>query len=677
MTDANPLLSGEFPIPFNDVTPDHVAPAIDHALRDAERTLETLADPGTPLTFEDLLGALDAMHDRVQRVAGAVAHLNNVRQNPELREAWTAALPKLASFEARAASHPGVYTKLKAYERSKDAAQLDGPQRRYLTLALDAMRRAGAGLDEATRQRVETLKSELAELSNQFQNNVLDGTNAYHLDVTDEAQLDGLPPAVQSRAKKRAEDAGISGWRFDLQPPTVMAVAEHAHDRDLRKTLLEAYDARGIGEGRDNRPLIEAILNARRELASLLGYDHWADLQTEDRMVGHAARAQAFEHDVWMRVRPHFESERERLHAYARDTLNQDRAEPWDVAYILERIRREHHNVDGEALRPYFSLTRLQSGMFDLAETLFGWTITQVDSPSVWHDSVQYYEVQRDGERIGAFYTDWFPRADKRGGAWMMPLRQGGPTADGFEPHLGAISGNLTPPDGAADAQLTHDEALTVLHEFGHLVHHLASRSPIKSLGGLNVAWDFVELPSQIFENWLWHDEGLDRMARHVDTGEALPVEVRRRMRDARTVGASYRMARQLSFATVDLELHTQYHPDAHGDAVAHGRSVVAPFQIHEDVRRDGFLPSFQHIFAGGYSAGYYSYMWSEMLEADAFGRFEREGPYNPEVGRAYLEGILEPGNAQPPDELINAFLGREPSPDALLQRNLGLADGS
>jgi oligopeptidase A len=670
----NPILRDVFEIPFAEVRAEHVQPALRAALAEAERAAASVRAAEPPYRWQDTLEVLDRAEMRLRRAAATVAHLNNVRQDPAFREAWSGILPELAAFEARQASDPEVYRVLRAYAETEEARGLDPTRARYLELTLDAMRRAGAGLDLAARARAEAIQGELAALANRFQNNVLDGTNAFALDLVDEARLAGVPASAQRRARQAAEAAGVDGWRFTLHQPSYLAIADHAEDRALRREMYEAFQARGTGAGRDNRELIPRILELRRELAALLGYADWADLQTEPRMAGRGEAAQAFERDLFARVEPHFRREVEELAAFARERLGIERLEPWDVRFAFERMRRERFELDDEELRPYFPMDRVQAGLFELARELFGVTIRPAATAGAWHRDVAFYEViAEDGERIGAFYTDWYPRDDKRAGAWMMPLATGGPTPDGFEPHLGAVSGNLTPPDGGRPALLTHDEVRTVFHEFGHLLHHLLSRVEVRSLSGTHVPWDFVELPSQLLENWLWEDEALVRIARHVDDGTPLPAELRRRMRAARTFGAAHHMSRQLSFGTVDLALHVEYDPAEGGDPLAFGREVLAPFQIRPDAVSDGFLPAFAHIFAGGYAAGYYSYLWSEMLEADAFQRFRREGLYDPGVGREFLATVLSRGNAASPEEMVRAFLGRDPDPEALLERNLGL----
>ncbi|MDZ7707981.1 MAG: M3 family metallopeptidase [Trueperaceae bacterium] len=670
----NPLLRDDVRVPFDEIRAAHVGPGLRAALEDAEATFARVGSASPPYRWDELLGAIDRAEARMGRAVAIVSHLNSVRQDPDVREAWSAILPELAAFEARQRSDPAVYRVLTAYAETDEATSLPPERARFLELTLDAMRRSGAGLDRASRERAEAIQSELAALANTFQNNVLDGTNAFALDVEDEGRLDGVPASALRRARAAAEAAGVDGWRFTLHQPSYLAIADHAADRDVRKAMYDAFQARGMGEGRDNREVIPRILELRRELARLLGYADWADLQIEPRMARRGATAQAFEHDLWGRVRPHFRHEIEELATFARDELGLDRLEPWDVRFAFERLRVARFDLNDEELRPWFPMDRVQAGLFEMAQRLFGVEIRRTGAEGAWHPDVEVYDVvDADGRHIGTFYTDWYPREDKRGGAWMMPLASGGPTASGFEPHLGAISGNLTPPDGDRPALLTHDEASTVFHEFGHLLHHLLSTVEIRSLGGTNVPWDFVELPSQILENWLWEDEALVRIARHVDDGTPLPEEVRTRMRAARTFGAAHHMARQLSFGTVDLALHVDYDPASDGDPVRFGREVLAPFQMRPDVVADGFLPAFAHIFAGGYAAGYYSYLWSEMLDADAFSRFRDEGLYDRDVGEAFRRTILARGNAAPPETMIREFLGRDPDPGALLARNLGL----
>jgi len=670
---SNPLLTQDFPIPFASVRAEHVEPAIRAVLDDLEDTLAALRRAEPPYYYDNLLGRLDAAEVRANRVIHTVAHLNGVRQDAVLREAWSAVLPELAAFEARKQADPNVYRVLNAYAATDEARQLDEERARHLSLTLDDMRRAGAGLDAERRARVEALRSELASLQNTFENHVLDGTNAYHLDITDDTRLEGIPDSAKQRAKEAAQAAGVEGWRFTLHAPSYLAVAQHAHDRELRETLYRARDVRAMSDGRDNRTVIPRILKVRREIAQRLGYDHWADLQTEPRMAGSGDAARTFERDLWNAVEPHFRAEAHDLATFARDELGIDPIEAWDVAYVIEHLRKARYDLDDEMLRPWFSMDRVQRALFDLAHDLFGITITPTDREGAWHPDVEVYAVHReDGTHIGSFYTDWYPRDDKRGGAWMMPLIHGGPTPDGFEPHLAAISGNLTPPSGDAPALLTHDEVTTIFHEFGHLLHHLLSETSVRALSGTSVPWDFVELPSQIMENWLWEDDALTRIARHVDDDSPLPDELRDRMHAARTFASAYAMARQISFGTVDLALHVDHDPGTGGDPLAMGHEVLTPFQIRPELHAEGFLPAFTHIFAGGYAAGYYSYLWSEMLEADAFTRFKQEGLFSRTVGEELRREILSRGNGAPPADMVRAFLGRDPDVRAMLSRNLG-----
>lgn len=669
----NPILSRQFPIPFADVTADHVEPAIRSVLGHAEEVRARIvsSDALDPVAVLDLLDDVSA---RVSRIVGTVHHLNSVRQRPDLREAWSRVLPDLAAFEARMESDPEVYGVLQRIALSSDA--LDPERRRFLDWTLDAMRRAGAGLDADRRSRAEALHGELATLANTFSNNVLDGTNAYALDVVDADRLDGIPASAVDRARAAAQAASVDGWRFTLHQPSMLAVMDHATDRDLRRTMYEASQTRGTGEGRDNRPLIPQILERRLALARLLGYAHWADVQTEPRMAGSAAVAQRFERDLFERIEPHFRREVDALESFAREELGIEHLEAWDVRFAFERMRQRRYDLDDEMLRPWFGMDAIQRGVFDLARTLFGLHVTRASSATVWHEDVEYFEVRRDdGTFVGSFYTDWYPRDDKRAGAWMMPLISGGSTADGVAPHLAAVAGNLTPPEDGRPALLTFAEATTVFHEYGHLFHHLASTVSVKSLAGTNVPWDFVELPSQLLENWLHDDRALDVIARHVDDDTPLPADLRARMHDARTFAAAHRMARQLGFGTVDLALHVDFDPERDGDPVTFAQEVMQPFHVKPEFARDGFLAAFGHVFAGGYAAGYYSYMWSEMLDADVFTVFADApgGVFDAEVGRRYHDLILSQGNARPPEEMVRDFLGREPDPGALLVRNLGL----
>ncbi|MEN6603076.1 MAG: M3 family metallopeptidase, partial [Bryobacteraceae bacterium] len=477
--------------------------------------------------------------------------------------------------------------------------------------------------------------------------------------------------SARAAARESAKRKGVEGWRFTLQEPSFRAVTTYLDDAGIRERMYRAYNGRAAGGASDNVADMKRILELRRERARLLGYKNFADLTVEDRMAKNGDRVREFLATLDRKTRPFYEEETAKILAFRR-SIEGDKAPalaPWDIPYYAEKMRKARFDFDEEAVRPYFPMDSVLKGMFELVHRLYGITVTKVDNAAVWNPAVQYFEVRdADGSLLGCFYSDLYPREDKRGGAWSDGLITGGPIDGKFKPHLGAINGNMTPPVGDKPALLTHRDVETVFHEFGHQLQHVLGRVPVRGLN--DVAWDFVELPSQIMENWTWERECLDLFARHYQTGAPLPEDLYQKMRRARTFRAAYAQMRQLSLGVVDISLHVDYDQQRDGDILAYARRVFqryTPAPVPEDY---AMVASFNHIFSGGYACGYYSYKWAEVLDADAFTRFQKEGIFNRKAGMVFRHEILEKGNTEDPAQLFRNFMGRDPDPDALMRRN-------
>lgn len=679
VTSENPLLSRALHPPFDRMTAASVEAGVRQAVDRAETELERLVGYRGRRTFENTLMALDALAERPARAFGFARHLTQVRSSPDLRQAYNEVLPIYSAFVADIPFHAGLWDALRAYAATDEARGLDGLRRRHLEKTLAEFRRAGADLPPKEQARVKALHVELSRLSTRFSENVLDATNAFEMILTDDADLDGLPAGVLRRARADAEARGVEGYRFTLQAPSYRPFMKFAASRRRRRELYRAFTSRAAAGSYDNRPVLTAILRLRRELAEALGYANYADLLLGDRMLKSGSAAQAFERELARRTVPFHRTESGALERFARERLGIERLQPWDLEYVAQALRRSRFQFDEEELRPYFPLDRVLAGVFSVAERLFGVGVERLEDVPVWHPDVGVYRMtDRDGVHVGDFYVDLYPRASKRDGAWMNPMVTGGPEpGSGFSPHAGVVAANLTPPADGAASLLTHDEVLTLFHEFGHLLHHLLGRVEVPARGSLaNVAWDFVELPSQLMENWAWERESLDLFARHADTDALLPDELYQRLTASRTFLAAGAQMRQLSLGTVDLALHIDYDPWLGGDPIAFGQHVMEPFALRPDFAHNQFLASFSHIFASGYAAGYYSYKWSEALDADVFSRFQRDGIFNAETGRAFVEAVLSRGDADDPERLFRRFMGRDVDLDALVRRNLGAEAG-
>jgi oligopeptidase A len=492
--------------------------------------------------------------------------------------------------------------------------------------------------------------------------------------LTDEAQLAGLPESARQAAAENAAAKGLEGWRFTLQAPSLIPLLTYLDDRSIREQVWRAYNTRAVSGKHDNRPLIARILELRRAKARLLGYADFSDLVTEDRMAKDGAKAEAFLADLHERTGAAFERENEELGAFRQELEGDDAPdiEPWDLAYYAEKQRQARYDFNEEELRPYFPLDRVLRGLFAIAQALYQVRIREREM-TTWDPQVKSYAIEDpDGTMIAAFYVDLFPRENKRGGAWMNALISVAHRGRAPLPNLGLFCANVNPPVGGKPALLTHREVETLFHEFGHLLHHCFSRVSVRSLAGTNVAWDFVELPSQIMENWCWERDALDLFAAHHETGEKIPDALYEKMVRARTYRAANAQMRQLGFATTDLALHRRYDPAVDGDAMQYARAnlqIYSPTRLPDD---HAMLAGFTHVFGHpvGYAAGYYSYKWAEVLDADAFTRFKTEGITNPAVGRAFREAILSKGNSEDPAKLYEDFMGREPKLEPLLERS-------
>ena len=523
---ANPLTEIRFQIPFDRIEPAHVEPAVDALLENAQQMLDALADAEGPRTFDNTLLELERVTERLSFAMGVVSHLESVRTTPELREAYNAVRPKVSAFYSSIALNEKVWGQLKRFSGSDEAQALAGVRKRFLDKTMDDFRRSGAELEPAGKVRLKEINVELAKLTTKFSENVLDATNDFELTIDDEARLAGLPESAREQARESAKSKDLEGWRFTLKAPSYTAVMTYLDDRNVREKVWKAYSTRAASGQYDNRELIAKILELRGEKARLLGYDNFADLVLEDRMAKTGRKAQAFLEDLRERTAEAFGAENETLRNF-RIGLEGPSAvhmEPWDIAYYSEKLRKAEYDYEEEDLRPYFPYEEVKKGMFEVARRLYGIEVRARDDAPVWHEDVQYYAVHdADGSQIGAFYADYFPREDKRGGAWMDSFITGQPLEQGWEPHLGLMCGNLNPPTSDRPALLTHRDVETLFHEFGHLLHHLLSRVEVRSLAGTSVAWDFVELPSQIMENWCWEREALDLFAAHYETGSRSP----------------------------------------------------------------------------------------------------------------------------------------------------------
>jgi oligopeptidase A len=672
----NPLLEVRYDIPFSQICPEHIEPAIQHLLAQAEAEFQAILQVEGPRTFENTLLPLDRLGEGLSYAFGLVAHLESVVSSPELRAAYNAVIPPITAFHTRVQISAELYQALKDFAASPQAQQLSPDWARFLKLRLDEFRRQGADLPPEKKARLEAINTRLSEITTQFEQNLTDSTADWEL-YLDETQVAGLPPSALEAARQSARAKGREGYRFTLQQPSYLALQAYLDDREIRKQVYLAYHRRATELGRDNRPLIDEILALRREKAALLGYANFADYVLENRMAGKAETALRFEQDLKAAYEPHFKKELAALEAFRRELEGPQAPplEPWDIAYYAEKQRKALYHFDEEELRPYFALPQVLSGLFEVAQRVFGLEVREVQGVDTWHPEVKTYEIYREGQRICRFFTDWHPRENKRGGAWMNTLIRGVRQGETTEPHLGLMCGNLTPPVGDQPALLTHREVETIFHEFGHLLHLALSSVEVRSLVGTQVARDFVELPSQIMENWCWERQALDLFARHYQTGEPIPDELFEKMLRARNYWAANLGMRQLAFGTLDLALHVHYSP-SDGDVVTYARQVMQPFMPAPLPQDYAFVAGFAHLFGHpvGYAAGYYSYKWSEVLDADAFSRFKAEGIFNRQTGEDFITHILSKGNAADPAELFRRFLGRDPDPKALLARS-GLLD--
>ena len=669
---TNPLLEIKFKIPFDQIKAGHVEPAVDALIAEAQQNIDAIAaDPG-PRTYDNTLRAFENAAETLEYAMSVVSHLESVATYPELRDAYNAVEPKVSAFDSKIPLNEALWKQIKRFSETEEAALLSGSRARFLKKTLDEFRRSGADLDEAGKARLNELNVQLAQATTKYSQNVLDATNAFELIIEDEARLAGLPPSAVALAHQDAESKGKPGWRFTLQAPSYIAVMTYLDDAAIREMVYRAYVTRGAKEPCDNRELILTILRLRREKARLLGYRDFADLVLEDRMAKTGRSARGFVDSLKTKTRSAFERENQELLAFRREIegSNAPELDAWDIAYYAEKMRQAIYDFEEEELRPYFAFEKVLDGMFELVGRLYGIKVFEESGVPAWDNSAKYYSIDdADGTRLGSFYADFYPRENKRGGAWMDSFFVSVP--GGQRPHLGLICGNQTPPVDGKPALLTHREVETIFHEFGHLLHHLLSRVEVRSLGGTNVAWDFVELPSQIMENWCWERDALDLFARHYETGEPIPTDLFQKMKRARNFRVANAQMRQLSFGTVDLALHRDYDPQKNGDVMKYAFDIMHSFAPTALPSEHAMIASFSHLFASpvGYGAGYYSYKWSEVLDADAFSRFANEGIFSQEVGMQFRERILARGDSEDPAQLFRDFMGRDPDADALLHR--------
>ncbi len=672
----NPLLVTSDLPQFSKIQPAHITPAIDSLIAEFRALIAQLAQLPTPPRWETFVRPLEDASDRLERAWNQVSHLNAVVNSPALRDAYNSNLAKITQFAAEMGQHPALFQGYLALQQSPDFAQLSQARQQVINNAVRDFRLSGAELPPAQQQRFREIAERLAQLSSQFADNVLDATNDFALYIEDPAQLDGVPEDVLHGLQEAASKDGQNGWKLSLQMPCYLPVMQYCTQRALREQLYRAAGARASEFGKpewDNSALIKEILQLRQEKAQLLGYASYAELSLATKMADKPEQVLDFLHELARRAKPFAERDMQELREFAQAELGLTELAPWDVPFVSERLRQARYAFSEQELKRYFPEQVVLDGLFYLVEHLYELQIKPA-ATETWHEDAHFYDIRnRDGSLVGQFYLDLYARDKKRGGAWMADAvcRRG--MVNGVQTPVAFLTCNFSRPVGNLPALFTHDEVITLFHEFGHGLHHLLTQVDELMVSGINgVEWDAVELPSQFMENFCWEWELLQRMTRHIDSGATLPKDLYDKMLAGKNFQSGMQMVRQLEFALFDMLLHHKFDPakDDYMAMLARVRQEVAVIFPPAEHR---FPNQFSHIFAGGYAAGYYSYKWAEVLSADAYSLLEEEGVLTGNAGRRFREEVLAVGGSRPAMESFKAFRGREPQLEALL-RHSGLA---
>lgn len=677
----NPLLTMDSLPPFSQIKPEQVQPAVIQAIADCKQKISDVLAQRDPHTWDSLIAPLEEVNDRLSRIWSPVSHLNSVLNSEALREAHDACLPLLSEFQTYVGQHEGLYQAYLALSQSDDFPLLSGAQRKEIQNTLRDFRLSGIGLPAEAQQRYGEIQARLSELASRFSNNVLDATQGWQKLVADEAELAGLPDSVRAAARQMAEFKGKEGWLFTLDIPSYLPVMMYADNRELRAEMYEAFTTRASDQGPnagkwDNSAIMSELLTLRRELAQLLGFANYAELSLATKMADKTEQVVSFLTDLAAKSLPQGKAELEEIRTFAAEQHGQSELAAWDLAYYAEKLKQHKFSISDEQLRPYFPASKVVKGLFEVVKRVFGMKVRERLGIDTWHPDVRFYDIfDADDELRGSFYLDLYAREHKQGGAWMDVCLGRRYRQDGsLQKPVAYLTCNFNGPVDGKPALFTHNEVVTLFHEFGHGIHHMLTRIDVAGVAGINgVAWDAVELPSQFLENWCWESEALAFISGHYETGEPLPADLLEKMLTARNFQAAMQMLRQLEFALFDFRLHQEFDPTNPAQLPALLDEVRSQVAVMTPPAFNRFQHSFSHIFAGGYAAGYYSYKWAEVLSADAFSRFEEEGIFNPATGQSFLKNILEKGGSKEPMELFRAFRGREPKVDALL-RHSGIA---
>ncbi|CED72622.1 oligopeptidase A [Aliivibrio wodanis] len=673
---SNPLLTfTDLPL-FSQIKPEHIQPAVEQAIADCRSKVEEVLASDAAPSWESIIIPLAETDDRLSRIWSPVSHLNSVQNSEALREAYEACLSALSEYGTWVGQNKGLYEAYKSIKQSDAFATLSQAQQKTIVDELRDFELSGIGLPADQQKRYGDISKRTSELSSNFSNNVLDATMGWSKHITDDAELSGLPESAMAAAKAAAEAKELDGWLLTLEMPSYIPIMTYADNKPLRREIYEAFVTRASDRGPnagkwDNTDLISEELQLRHEVSRLLGFASYSEKSIATKMAESPTQVLGFLNDLAAKAKPQGEREVEELKAFVKEEFDIDELDLWDVTYYSEKLKQKLYQISDEELRPYFPESKAVSGLFEVLNRLFGMTVVEREGVDVWHESVRFFDIFDSTNTLrGSFYLDLYAREHKRGGAWMDECRVRRITENGeLQTPVAYLTCNFSKPVGGKPALFTHDEVVTLFHEFGHGIHHMLTQIDVASVSGINgVPWDAVELPSQFLENWCYEEEALAFISGHYETGEPLPKEMLDKMLAAKNFQSAMFILRQLEFGMFDFTLHTNYDPDLGAKVLETLAEVKAKVAVFPSVEWNRFSHSFGHIFAGGYGAGYYSYLWAEVLSADAFSRFEEEGIFNTETGQSFLNNILEMGGSEEPMELFKRFRGREPQVDAMLR---------